>query len=564
MFKGDGNMIIPIVVCALAVVVLVQLIPIHHKAYRIFQALCAAAFVTVLCAAGVYRVAEKALYTRTMSIEALGEANSAAEGTEVFVRGLLADGNWIDAQAVFDDSWLSDGGKIFWRSYEVHDGYPTMTVGRIFCRNSLTVVFESNKWRGKAAVRLNAGEPEIFDCFSATEFDQDASFVFADIQQDSGRTLEKLTGVCTILLFAALSAALLYPRAKRGQTAGGGRDRVVYIDLLKIAGALAIVLLHLMSPYQFMDSPRQWKISLLLNSATRFAVPVFLMISGNFLLSGKNDSRTPLKKRLFRLAIPLLFWSLCYIVIDNWESASWNIGKELLTMPFNHKHGHLWYIYNLIELYLLAPILIPLYSALSDKRRLYFIAVGLLIPGTCDMLKNLIGLPVPNIISLTWTHIGIAEICLAFLGKFLYDHREALTKRVAVLAAGGGYALIVLGNGYLSMKNTAPAEAFFAHTSLPSVLFGVGVFLLFALFEKRLNALGAGAKSVLSTISGLTLGTYFMHMFVIIVLGWSYPAMWEKLKSCQNVLWIGGLVFLFCMALTFVLSQIPGVKKLVG
>jgi surface polysaccharide O-acyltransferase-like enzyme len=264
-----------------------------------------------------------------------------------------------------------------------------------------------------------------------------------------------------------------------------------------------------------MDNLQEWKFGILFNSATRFAVPVFLMISGVFLLSKKNDSRKVLPKRLLRLAVPLLFWDICYIIIGNWNNADFDFIEELLTIPFSHKQGHLWYVYNLIELYLLSPVLIPLYNVLSNKRRLWFVAFGLVVPGFFDMLKNLIGLAVPNMIALTWTHIGIPEVALIFLGKLLYDHQGELTKKVKLLTCIGGYTLIVLGNGYLSLRDHVPAEAFFVHTSLPSVLFGVGVFLIFSIFENRFKTLGVKIKSFVTGISGLTMGTYLMHMFVI-------------------------------------------------
>jgi surface polysaccharide O-acyltransferase-like enzyme len=548
----------------LAFVVLVGLVSLRHKFFKAFKSLCIAAFIAAIFTAGVYFTTERVLYTREISVTALNEANPVAEGTEIYIRGVIADGRWSDAKDVFDTGWLSDDGKLYWRSYDVPDGYPDTIKGKVLYKNDLSVVFDSNKWRGKAAVRLSTGETQTVDCFNASDSDQETAFTIESVKQDHSRTLRILSSVGFALLFAVL-LLLLY----REETVLPVREtltasRIVYIDLLKIVGAAAIVYLHLMSPYQFMDNPQQWKLGLLFNSATRFAVPVFLMISGALLLSKQNDSMTLLPKRLLRLSVPLLFWSICYILIGNRNNAGFDFIKELLTIPFNHKQGHLWYVYNLIELYLLAPVLIPLYNALSNKRRLWFVAVGLLIPGFFDMLKNLIGLSVPNMIALTWTHIGIPEIALVFLGKLLYDHHGELTKKVKLSACGGGYALIVLGNGYLSLKNHAPAEAFFVHTSLPSVLFGVGVFLTFSIFENRLNALGTKSRSVIAGFSALTMGTYLMQMFVITVLGMVRPATWEELKSCQYVFLIGAEVFLICLALTFVLSKIPWVRKLIG
>jgi surface polysaccharide O-acyltransferase-like enzyme len=517
----------------------------------------------VFFAAGLYFTTEKALYTHEISVTALNEANPASEGTEIYIRGIIADGSWSNAKDVFGTSWFSNGGKLYWRSYDVPYRYLDTVKGKVFYKNNLTIVFDSNKWRGKAAVRLGTDEVQIFDCFGETDFDRDTSFTIESTKHDYSRSLKVITVVGFLLLFTVLTISLYLEETVSPVQNTLMANRIFYIDLLKIICAAAIVYLHLMSPYRFMDNMPQWKLGLLFNSATRFAVPVFLMISGAFLLSGKNDSRILLLKRLLRLAVPLLSWSICYILFDNRNNIGFDAIKELLTIPFKHTQGHLWYLYNLIELYLLAPVLIPLYNVLSNKRRLWFVALGLLIPGFLDMLKNLIGLSAPNIIALTWTHIGIPEIALVFLGKLLYDNHSKFTKKVKLLTCVSGYAAIVLGNGYLSLKNYAPAEAFFVHTSLPSVLFGVGVFLMFSSFENKLNALSIKIKSIIAGLSALTLGTYLMHMFVITVAGIVCPEIWEKLKSCQYVLLIGSEVFLICLALTFVLSRVPYLRKLV-
>ena len=65
------------------------------------------------------------------------------------------------------------------------------------------------------------------------------------------------------------------------------RKRMVHYDLLRIAAAFSVVMLH--SAAQFWNSldiaSLEWRIADGYNALSRFGVPIFVMISGAMLLS---------------------------------------------------------------------------------------------------------------------------------------------------------------------------------------------------------------------------------------------------------------------------------------
>src|SRR5690349_17287048 len=90
-----------------------------------------------------------------------------------------------------------------------------------------------------------------------------------------------------------------------------------WINNLRMIALFAVIILHTTSPVlgQYHKVPMWiWLTGDFYNSLVRFAVPVFVMISGALLLNKEYELSDFLKKRLSRVVIPFLFWSCIYIV----------------------------------------------------------------------------------------------------------------------------------------------------------------------------------------------------------------------------------------------------------
>lgn len=159
------------------------------------------------------------------------------------------------------------------------------------------------------------------------------------------------------------------------------------IDCLKGIACIAVVLIH----FNFPGDLGIW-----VKSFCRFAVPVFLMISGFFFLSNgeMNDEKTVNKIRhiLSLLIASALFYALFSIFEYSFGNEDWSIiafMKERLTGgkivklfltndPF--VYSHLWYMMALIYCYIFCLL------AFSKNRTLkgtVFLAIILLIGYTC-------------------------------------------------------------------------------------------------------------------------------------------------------------------------------------
>ena len=66
------------------------------------------------------------------------------------------------------------------------------------------------------------------------------------------------------------------------------RPSIFYIDFLRFIAVFAVIAIHVLGPFRFLygDIPNSdWLAASGINSVTRWAVPVFIMITGALLLS---------------------------------------------------------------------------------------------------------------------------------------------------------------------------------------------------------------------------------------------------------------------------------------
>src|SRR3984885_4937243 len=131
-------------------------------------------------------------------------------------------------------------------------------------------------------------------------------------------------------------------------------QNIDWISNLRLIALYAVVILHCTSPLLmgFGKVPMaDWWEADFLNALVRFAVPVFVMITGALLLGREYEIGDFLKKRLTRVVIPFLFWSLVYIWYSwyiediTFDANIWFDVKEVLHLLKIGASYHLWYVY---------------------------------------------------------------------------------------------------------------------------------------------------------------------------------------------------------------------------
>jgi len=161
-------------------------------------------------------------------------------------------------------------------------------------------------------------------------------------------------------------------------------ENIQWINNLRLIALYAVIILHSTAPLlmQYGKVPASnWWMADFLNATVRFAVPVFVMITGALLLHREYEIGSFLKKRLGRVVVPFLFWSLVYIWYS-WQNEEfaftndvWTNIKIVLHDLKNGSSYHLWYVYMLIGLYFFIPVIGKFVRNATEKEILYFLIV---------------------------------------------------------------------------------------------------------------------------------------------------------------------------------------------
>lgn len=172
------------------------------------------------------------------------------------------------------------------------------------------------------------------------------------------------------------------------------RTREKNLDHLRIIAAFLVVMLHVCvrpTVINIHQNSLDFTIANLYNGITRIAVPIFVLLSGAFLLENeKNGSYIFFyKKALKKVVLPTFISSFIYfyyaillniiqsLILPNKSTGALNFNPiSILKWPSFY---HLWYMYMIIGLYIVVPLLIHLKSKIGNQRFMYIGILFLLI-----------------------------------------------------------------------------------------------------------------------------------------------------------------------------------------
>ncbi|MNJ93176.1 Inner membrane protein YiaH [compost metagenome] len=282
-----------------------------------------------------------------------------------------------------------------------------------------------------------------------------------------------------------------------------------YISNLRNIATFAVIVLHVTAPFvlQFNKiSFASWQLANLLDSALRFGVPIFVMISGAVLLERSESLNSFLSKRLKRIFLPFFFWSIVYFIFTYAGSFQKSTVLQLFQILINKlltgTYYHLWYVYMILGVYLFIPI-IRKWAQNSTKQELqYFLllwAITLFI--NTDIAKY-----IPSVEVLYFSkYLGYLV-----LGHYLDKHVETKSSKntLYLIFFVLGTTLTLVSTSYLSITENKLNITYYNYLSPNVCLIAIGVFLLGKSFLHTTN------KTLIS-LDRNSYGIYLVHVLVL-------------------------------------------------
>jgi surface polysaccharide O-acyltransferase-like enzyme len=295
-------------------------------------------------------------------------------------------------------------------------------------------------------------------------------------------------------------------------------EKLVWADNVRAIATVAVILLHVSAPLV----PREgfnfdWWTGNLVQSLVRFCVPEFFMLTGLLLFDKQYELFSFLKKRFSRIIIPFLFWSFFYILFDIGLKIRHGEKLDLLSaigfIINQYKTGsyyHLWFIYVMIGLYLITPMISGWIRACSNREILYFLVIW----SVTLMLKYPIFFYFKTNIDLSYF---TGYLGFMVLGYYL-GRRIIINKKKKDLIAIGlflyGILVSIFGTYFLFNGSGKLDELYYEYLTPNVSASAIGVFLFFK--DKQLD--NSFLKRIRNYISKYSYGIYLCHVLVLIAL----------------------------------------------
>lgn len=325
------------------------------------------------------------------------------------------------------------------------------------------------------------------------------------------------------------------------------KERIAWVDLLKIIACFLVVFSHNCDPYvAVFDSDRSTFLAgVFSGSLTRSSVPLFVMMTGVLLLPTTRTMSQFYRRRIGRILPPLILWSaamplLYYLYINRIplstnpaiNPADYTLFETLrravtFIFNFNYTTTPLWYLYMLIGLYLIIPLLNAWLVQATRKELRLFLSVWfitLFIP-YIKMFAPVLGyagnygnMGIFGICD--WNEYGTFYYISGFIGYLVlayylvtYPLKISLAKTLLY-----GISLFLIGYaitsfGFIEVQRYYPGN--YAYLEIIWFFTGINVFMMTLPIFVIIQKLPVHPNKWLTRAASLTFGIYLCHFFFV-------------------------------------------------
>lgn len=320
------------------------------------------------------------------------------------------------------------------------------------------------------------------------------------------------------------------------------------ISSLRVLATFSVILIHISGPevVKFGKiSNFDWNVANFYDSISRYAVPVFFMISGALLLGRTFEIKDFLKNRLGKIIPPFLFWSLFYSIVNRYffTHETFNLSKVVKDIFYGSEY-HLWFVYVLIGLYLIAPIFQKWIQSAKKNEIQYFLIIWIIT----------LFLTIPGVV-IYFPKINFVYFS-GFLGYFVlgYFLKKFVNwpNWVSYLFIFIGVIITFFGTYYLSHSTGKFYDYFYEYLSINALLVSIGVFQL---FNNKINKVNEKMKPILSSLNECSFGIYLIHPFIINILV-IFGVFSYTLNPILDIIIISLVCFILSFIVVFIIKKI--------
>lgn len=351
-------------------------------------------------------------------------------------------------------------------------------------------------------------------------------------------------------------------------------QRVFYPDFLRVIAIFAVVAIHVIANkwYAYKPDTSTWQVLNFYEGFVRWGVPVFMMISGMFLLDFRRYSKSVsenfwriFKKNIIRMLVVLIFWSIFYIYFDMFLTNKFDTNPTKLTdFLFRSTKYHLWFLYLIIGFYIIAPFLQILVKNLSKKDFELLLIVLAICCCAYDFINIFLKFFLNKTLYFRVFNPELAGYLIYFLAGFYFANFEISrkTRIIFYILAIIGVIITIYGNLLFALNHEQQKDFFYHRKLLNTMFVSFGIFIFIKNIFVNFDANNIFGKFILS-LSKLTFGIYLIHIVVLDIFTKKLSITPITLDPIIMVPLLSLAVFVISALLAFILSKIPILRKVV-
>lgn len=325
------------------------------------------------------------------------------------------------------------------------------------------------------------------------------------------------------------------------------KGRSIDTDIMRIISCFCVILIHMVTsePVKNMFPDNTVNI---INVLCRFSVPVFIIISGKYMLNRKYNITIIVKKCLI-LFLEMLIVSMIYLLFDTilYDNKINSFGKVIsmvLTTPI-----HLWYIYSIMTLYLFTPIMYVFVKNATKNELAYAII-------TCFILGSAMYIPlkangfmvIKDIFNKCHLEGNLTFIACYLLGHYFEQFSLSKKEKITIYffgILGLSVSVYVSNSIFVSKEMKTIMLSFFAPNVISqSIMFYIITMNIVARAANRFTSFRN--NKTIGVLAQTTYGVYLWHILAKDLL---------MLHLFDNVSTFG-MIFLICIMIFFVCASV--------
>ena len=343
-------------------------------------------------------------------------------------------------------------------------------------------------------------------------------------------------------------------------------------DLIRTLAIALVVLLHASNEtLQVSSMPlAYWWTAVVYKSLALSCVPLFVLLSGALLLQPaklNEPIRVFLKKRLSRIGLAFAFWSAVYLAwsfyITQTPVTLSNIGQGILYDLFSGAYYQFWFIYLIVGLYLITPILRVIIASGNWRVIRYLILLWFVGVAVVPLIQLASGYTLNSTVFVIGGWVGYFV-----LGSYLQriKLRSAILYGLLII----GFVWTIFGIWLMNYPLSGMQQNFFFFDYLTANVIIGSAALFMILIKLRPDWPGSNHKITSRIAQAISKNTLPIFLFHVIILEsfergfFGFTLSVTTLNPIIEIPLITALTLFVTLGLVLLMRKVPVLKKLIG